>query len=71
MHVDNKKKYILVLDGIPTQRLDDTAITAELKYSIKFTESRKRFASNLHYNGSNNFLFINAAKNISIQSKRL
>ena len=28
IHVDNKKKYILVLDGGPIQGLDDTTATA-------------------------------------------
>ena len=41
MHVDKKKKDILILDEGPTQGLDDTALTAEKKYSINFTESKK------------------------------
>ena len=42
MHVDNKKKDILVLGKGPTQWLNDTAITAEAKYFINFTESGNR-----------------------------
>ena len=45
-----------------TQGLDDTAITAETKYFINFTESGKRFVIGLHYNGSKSFLFVNATK---------
>ena len=45
-----------------TQGLDDTAITAETKYSINFTESGKRFVIGLHYNESKSFLFVNATK---------
>ena len=71
MHIDNKKKDILVLGEGPTQGLGDTTITAEAKYSINFTELEKRFLLSLHYNGSNSFLFLNAKKNISVQSKRL
>ena len=59
VHVDNKKKDILVADE---GGLDDTTITAEAKYSINFTESGKIFVLSLHYNGRNSFLFVNAEK---------
>ena len=62
MHVDDKKRDILVLGKGPTQGLDNTAITAEAKYSINFTESGKRFVLSLNYNRSNSFLFVNALK---------
>ena len=43
VHIDNKKKKdILVLDSGPTQALDDTAITAEVKYSIDFFKITKK-----------------------------
>ena len=38
VHVDNKKKDILILGDGPTQGLHDTTLTAEKKYSINFTE---------------------------------
>ena len=38
VHVDHKKKYILILGEDPTQRLDDTTLTAEKTYTINFTE---------------------------------
>ena len=60
VHLDNKGKDILILDEGPTQGLDDTTLTAEAKYPINFTQSRKRFVLSLHYNGRNNFLFVNA-----------
>ena len=62
VHVDNKGKDILILCEEPTQGLDDTTLTAEAKYPIIFTQSRKRFVLSLHYNGSNSFLFVNATK---------
>ena len=58
VHVDNKKKDVVILGEGPTQELDDTALTAEAKYAINFTQSGK----SQHYNGSNNFLFVNATK---------
>ena len=44
------------------QRLGDTTLAPETKYPINFTQSRKRFVLSLHYNGSSNFLFVNATK---------
>ena len=62
MHVDIKKKDTLVLGEGPTQGLDDTTITAEAKYPIDFTESRKRYVLSLYYDGSKSFLFVNTVK---------
>ena len=62
VHVDNKKKDILIVGNGPTQGLDDTTITAEIKYHISFTQSGIKFVLSLHYNGSNSFLFANATK---------
>ena len=57
VHIDNKGKDILILGKRPTQRLDDTTLTAKAQYSVNFTRSQS-----LHCNGSNNFLFVNATK---------
>ena len=53
VHVDNKKKDILVLGEGPTQGLDDTTLTTEAKYRINFTQSGKKILLNLHYNRNN------------------
>ena len=58
IHIDNKKKYILVLGKGPTQGLEHT-LTAEEMYSINFTVARKKFCLSLHYNGENSYLFVN------------
>ena len=72
VHIDNKRKDILVIGEGTTQGLDDTTLTAEAIYPINFTQSNKRFVLNLHYNGSISFLFdLLCYKNISIQSKKL
>ena len=39
MHIDNKRNNILILGEGAMQRLDDTTLTAEAKYPIKFTQS--------------------------------
>ena len=69
VHVDNKKKDILVLGGFPTQDVDNIMITTEAKYPNNFTELRKRFALSLHYNGSRDFLFVNAVKMYQFKAK--
>ena len=67
--MDNKVKYFLILGEGPTQGLDDTTLTAEAKYPINFTQSGKRFVSNLHYDGSSNFWFVNATKMYQLKAK--
>ena len=69
VHIDNKEKYILILGGRPTQRLDDTTLTAEAIYCINFTQPNKRFVLSLHYNGSNSFLFVNPTKIYQFKAK--
>ena len=66
-HVDNKGKDIYIHGDGPT--LDDTTLTAKAKYPINFTQSGKRFVLSLRYNGSNSFLFANAAKYINSKQK--
>ena len=39
LHVDNKKKDILVIAEGTTQGLDNTTNQAEAKYPVNFTES--------------------------------
>ena len=43
VHVDNKGKEILILGKGSTQELGQRSLTAEKMYSIKFTETRKKF----------------------------
>ena len=69
MYAGATNKNILVLGKGPRQGLDNSTTTAEAKYPINFTESEKRQAISLHYNGSNGFLFVNAAKIYQFQAK--
>ena len=69
VHIDNKKKDILVLSEGPTQGFDNTKITTA-KYSINFVRGRKTFSFSLHYNGSNS-VFVNAKKYINSKQKTL
>ena len=63
VNTDARSKNILVLGEGRTQGLDNAAITAEAKYPInQESGSVKRLCLSLHYNESNSFLFVNAAK---------
>ena len=68
VHVDNKKKDILILGKGPTQGLEHT-LTAEKMYSINFTVTRKKFCLSLHYNGANSYLFVNGTEIIKFKAK--
>ena len=68
VYIDNKGKDILILGKGPTQRLDRTTFIAEGKYPINFMQS-ERFVLNLHYNGNNSFLFVNATEVYQCKAK--
>ena len=53
----------------PTRGLDDTAITAEVKYSTNITRSRKKLCLSLYYNGSDSFLYANGEKLYQYKAK--
>ena len=49
VHIDNKRKDILILGIDPTQGLDDTTLIAEAQYSINISRSNRKFCLSLHY----------------------
>ena len=57
-----EKKDILVLGKRLTDGLDDTKITAEGKYSVTTTKSRKKTCLSLHYNAANSFYYASGEK---------
>ena len=61
VHVDNKKKDILILGKGPTQGLEHTLI-ADKMHSINFTVTKKKFCLSLHYNGASSYLLVNGTK---------
>ena len=69
MHIDKRRKNILVLVEGPTQGLDDASITAETKYSINFLKSQRKFCLSLYYIGSNSLLFVNATRIYQFKAK--
>ena len=71
MHINNKRKDILIFGKDITQGLINSTLAAEALCSVTFTRPGIKFCLHVHSNGSNSFLFVNATKNISVQSKRL
>ena len=60
VHIDNKKKDVLVIGDRPTQGSDDTTLATAAKYPINFTQPRKRLVLSLHCNGSNSLFYVKA-----------
>ena len=69
MHIDNKKD-ILIVGEAPTQGLDGTTLTAEKKYPINFSVSKRKFYLSLHYNGANIYL-LTVEKSLIVKQKAL
>ena len=44
LHIDNKKKDILILGIGPTKVLNDTTLTAEVHYLINCSRSNRKFS---------------------------
>ena len=65
-HIDDNKKYILILGKGPTQGLEHT-LTKEKIYSVNFTEGNKTFYLSLHYNGENSYLFVKGTEIIKFK----
>ena len=68
IHIDYKKKDILVLGRGPMQGLEST-LTSEKMYSINFTVTKKKFCLSLHYNEANSYLFVNGTEIIKFKAK--
>ena len=68
IHIDNKKKDILVLGREATQGLEIT-LTVERMYSINFTVIKNKFFLSFHYNGANSYLFANGTEIIKFKAK--
>ena len=50
------------------QGLEHT-LTAEKMYSINFTVTKKKFCLSLHYNGTNDYLFVNGTEIFKFKAK--
>ena len=69
VHIDNKRKHILILGKGPMQGLDGITFTTEPMYPINFPQSRKRFVFSLRYNGNNSFCLLMLQEYINSKKK--
>ena len=69
IHPTNKTKNILILGEGFTQGIDDIIFFAEKKISTNFTRINTNFCLNLHYNGENSYLFVNATEIYQFKAK--
>ena len=68
LHLNNKKKDILVLDEGHTKGLEHTLAAKQL-YSMTFTKENSKFCLSLHYDGANSYLFVNGTEIIKFKAK--
>ena len=69
LHVDIRKKYILLLGKGSSQRLDDTTLATKKEYAIHFREQHKKNCLSLHYNSANNQLLANGDELYKFKAK--
>ena len=69
VHIDNKKKDILILEKGPTQGLGEHSSTAEKMYSINPTDHKVKYCLSFHYNGANSYLFVNDIEIVKFKAK--
>ena len=67
-HIDNKKRYALILGKSPAQGLEHT-LTAEILYSINFTKENAKALLGLYYKGAKSYLFVNGTEIIKFKAK--
>ena len=68
-HATNKTRNILILEHGLTQKINNTTIYAEKIYSPNFSAENKTFCLNLHYNGHDSYLFVNAKEFTKFKAK--
>ena len=68
VHVDNKKKDILILGKGTPQGLGEHSLAAEKMYLLNFTVTGKNFCLSFRYNGANSYLFFDGTKIIKFKS---
>ena len=70
IYATNKTQNILILGHGLTQKLNNTTIYAEKMYSPNSSAENKIFCLSLHYNGDNNYLFVNGKEVTKFKAKK-
>lgn len=69
VHVDDKKKDILIFGKDLSQEQDDALLTPENEHSLNFSEQHKKNCLSFHYNRMNSHLFVNIVKIYKSEAK--
>ena len=69
VHIDSKKKGILILDKGQADGLIDTRLTAEKECSINFTKQQNKLCLSLNYIGVNNYIYFNGVEIYKFKAK--
>ena len=70
VHETNKTQNILILGHGLTQKVNNTTIYAEKKYSPNFSAENKIFCLILHYNGDDSYLIVNGKEVTKFKAKK-
>ena len=69
VHANNKANNIYVMSDLFVQGINDTTLYAKKVYSQNFSQASKKFVLSLHYNGDDNYLFVNGKQELKFKSK--
>ena len=67
--ITNRANHIYVMGDGFTQGIHDTTLYVEKKYFRNFTEPNVKFVLSLHYNGDDNYLFVNGRQELKFKCK--
>ena len=69
VHATNRANHIYLMGDGFTQGIHDTTIYVEKKYFRNFTEPNVKVVLSLHYNGDDNYLFVNGRQELKFKCK--
>ena len=69
VHATNRANHIYLMGEGLTQGINDTTIYVEKNYYRNFTNPSKKYVLSLHYNGDNNYLFVNGRQELKFKCK--
>ena len=68
-HATNRANHIYLMGDGLTQGINDTTLYVEKNYWRNFTDPVKKFIITLHYNGDENYLFVNGRQDLKFKAK--
>ena len=68
-HATNRANHIYLMGDGLKQGINDATLYVEKKYFRNFTEPDLKFVLSLHYNGDDNYLFVNGRQEFKFKAK--